>query len=73
MYGKALKEIRTKRGLTQEELGILVGKSKQAISRLEVEESHMSIDMAVKLARTLKVSPTIFLPSETRKTGQGGL
>jgi HTH-type transcriptional regulator / antitoxin HipB len=54
LIGKAIKETRQKRRLTQEELGKLVGVQKAQISRLESNASNVTIDTLVKVFTALK-------------------
>lgn len=70
MVGKVLREVRTRKGLTQKELGLLIGRSKQTISNIEAGAVGMSLKMAVSVAAALKVSPGIFLPISTKKICQ---
>lgn len=72
MIGDTLRAARIKRGLTQKELAVLVGKSKQTISNIEVGAVGLNLTLAMKLAEALKVKPSIFLPSKTRKSVLGG-
>jgi transcriptional regulator with XRE-family HTH domain len=60
--GKNIKNMRRKRGLTQEELGKLIGVEKSAISRWENGERKPSIDHLKKMSHTLDV-PVGFLLS----------
>ncbi len=53
-----LKELRKRRGLTQEELSILSGVPRRTIARHEVHpEVRLRRDARVKLAKALKVKP----------------
>lgn len=54
LIGKAIKETRQERQLTQEELGKLVGVQKAQISRLESNASNATIDTLVKVFGALK-------------------
>lgn len=54
LIGKAIRETRQERQLTQEELGKLVGVQKAQISRLESNASNATIDTLVKVFRALK-------------------
>lgn len=67
MFADVLRDTRKKRGLTQKDLGILVGRSKQVISRLESGSGGVSIEMTTKLAKALQVNPNIFLPKKYLK------
>lgn len=52
-----LREIRERAGLTQEELGALVGHDKTVISRLELGKRRITLEWMKKLSDALKVSP----------------
>lgn len=54
LIGKAIKETRVERNLTQEELGKLVGVQKAQISRLESNASNATIDTLLKVFTALK-------------------
>ena len=54
LIGKAIKETRQERQLTQEELGKLVGVQKAQISRLESNASNATIDTLMKVFSALK-------------------
>ncbi|MEC5156126.1 helix-turn-helix domain-containing protein [Chryseobacterium sp. MP_3.2] len=54
LIGKAIKETRMERNLTQEELGKLVGVQKAQISRLESNASNATIDTLLKVFTALK-------------------
>ncbi len=70
MYGKKVKRIRIKNGLTQMELGAKIGKSKQWISAFERGNIRLNLDVAVQLATVLGVAPAIFLPGRSKNIGQ---
>lgn len=54
LIGKAIKESRQERNLTQEQLGELVGVQKAQISRLESNASNVTIDTLMKVFTALK-------------------
>jgi DNA-binding XRE family transcriptional regulator len=54
LIGKAIKESRKERKLTQEQLGKLVGVQKAQISRLENNASNVTIDTLLKVFTALK-------------------
>ena len=54
LIGKAIKESRKERKLTQEQLGKLVGVQKAQISRLENNASNVTIDTLLKVFAALK-------------------
>ena len=59
LIGKAIKETRKERNLTQEELGKLVGVQKAQISRLESNASNATIDTLLKVFSALKAKVTL--------------
>ena len=54
LIGKAIKQIRQERHLTQEELGKLIGVQKAQISRLENNPSNVTMDTLVRVFTALK-------------------
>jgi transcriptional regulator with XRE-family HTH domain len=54
VIGKAIKESRKERKLTQEQLGELIGVQKAQISRLENNASNVTIDTLMKVFTALK-------------------
>lgn len=52
--GKAIKQTRQKRHLTQEELGKLIGVQKAQISRLESNASNVTMDTLLRVFTALK-------------------
>lgn len=54
LIGKAIKQTRQERKLTQEELGNLIGVQKAQISRLESNASNVTIDTLLKVFTALK-------------------
>jgi len=65
LIGKAIKQTRQERNLTQEELGKLIGVQKAQISRLESNASNVTMDtlMRVFTALQAKVKLQIELPN----------
>ena len=51
-----IKELRTKRGMTQEELADLVGVRRETIVFLEQGKYNPSLELAFKVAKNLKTS-----------------
>ena len=64
LIGKAIKQTRQERRLTQEELGKLIGVQKAQISRLESNASNATIDTLIKVFTALqaKVKLQVELP-----------
>ncbi len=54
LIGKAIKQTRKERNLTQEELGNLIGVQKAQISRLESNASNVTIDTLMRVFSALK-------------------
>jgi HTH-type transcriptional regulator / antitoxin HipB len=54
LIGKAIKETRQERQLTQEDLGKLIGVQKAQISRLESNASNVTMDTLMKVFGALK-------------------
>jgi DNA-binding XRE family transcriptional regulator len=72
LIGKAIKQTRQKRHLTQEELGKLIGVQKAQISRLESNASNVTIDTLMKVFTALKakVKLQVELPNLNISVGQ---
>ena len=68
-FGKRLHDVRTSRGITQEELSVRLGlASKQHVSRMENGERSCSIDLLIELYCILHVSTDyLLMGSETSK------
>jgi putative transcriptional regulator len=63
-----IRELREKNGMTQEQLGKLVGTSRQAINALETEKFEPSIWLAHDIAKVFCCSiEEVFLFEESRK------
>ena len=56
LIGKAIKETRKERNLTQEQLGKLIGVQKAQISRLESNASNATMDTLLKVFSALKAN-----------------
>jgi DNA-binding XRE family transcriptional regulator len=54
LIGKAIKQTRQERKLTQEELGKLIGVQKSQISRLENNASNVTMDTLLRVFTALK-------------------
>ena len=59
--GKQLQQLRTKRGLTQEQLAVNVGVSRTFVTRLELGQYDPTLSTLVRLAKALRVSVTDLL------------
>lgn len=51
-----LKDYRSKKGINQQELGSMVGVSRQTISLIEREDYNPSITLCLKIAKLFEVS-----------------
>jgi transcriptional regulator with XRE-family HTH domain len=60
-FGKQLQRLRTRRGLTQEQLAVTVGLSRTFVTRLELGQHDPSLSTLVRLAKVLRVSVTELL------------
>lgn len=56
-FGNSLSEKRRESGFSQEEFGLKIGKSSNAVSRYENAENTMDVHTFAKAANILKVSP----------------
>jgi HTH-type transcriptional regulator / antitoxin HipB len=54
LIGKAIKQTRQERNLTQEELGKLIGVQKAQISRIESNASNVTMDTLMRVFTALK-------------------
>lgn len=72
LIGKAIKQTRQERNLTQEELGKLVGVQKAQISRIESNASNVTIDTLMRVFNELqaKVKFQVELPHLKISLGQ---
>ena len=55
-FGKQLQKLRTRRGLTQEQLAVTAGLSRTFLTRLELGQHDPSLGTLVRLAKALRVS-----------------
>ena len=67
MLNQRIREVRQARGMSQVELARLLGVTKQSISNWENDNIQPSIEMLVKLARSLSVSADYLLWLEERQ------
>jgi DNA-binding XRE family transcriptional regulator len=72
LIGKAIKQTRQERKLTQEELGKLIGVQKAQISRIESNASNVTIDTLMRVFSALqaKVTFQVELPNLKISLGQ---
>ena len=67
-FGKKLKELRTNAGLTQAQLGSLIGVTKSVVSFYELQERSPSPDVLIKLSQIFHVSTDYLLGLSTKET-----
>ena len=60
-FGKQLQRLRTRRGLTQEQLAVTAGLSRTFLTRLELGQHDPSLSTLVRMAKALRVSVTVLL------------
>jgi DNA-binding XRE family transcriptional regulator len=72
LIGKAIKQTRQERHLTQEELGKLIGVQKAQISKLESNASNATIDTLMRVFSALKakVKLQVELPNANISVGR---
>ena len=64
-----LREIREQHGMTQEELGLKIGKTKQWLSELERGNIRLTYEMAIQIAQIFGGTPDLFLPNKSNLNG----
>jgi DNA-binding XRE family transcriptional regulator len=69
--GKAIKQTRQQRNLTQEELGKLIGVQKAQISRLENNVSNVTMDTLLRVFAALKANVKFQIELSTRDVQTG--
>ena len=69
--GKAIKQTRQKRNLTQEELGKLIGVQKAQISRLENNVSNVTMDTLLRVFAALKANVKFQIELSSREINIG--
>ena len=71
LLGKAIKQTRKERNLTQEELGKLIGVQKAQISRLENNASNVTIETLLRVFKALKANIRFQIQLSNRKINVG--
>lgn len=71
-FGKFIYELRTEKGLSQSELGEILGVSNKAVSKWETGEAKPRSGKLALLARTLDVSVEELLSGKRKKSGEDG-
>jgi transcriptional regulator with XRE-family HTH domain len=61
LFGRRLRELRTKRGISQERLALAAGIHRTAVSKLELGTSDPRLSTILRLARGLNLPPEAFV------------
>lgn len=72
-FGMVLKELRRLRGLTQDDLASITGRSVDAISQWERGVNSPNFDAVVRLCEALKVPVTTFIDQSERQVSDNRL
>ena len=67
-FGAILKAARKEKGISQSQLGAMIGVSKAVISKYENAQSYPGYDTLIKLANVFRVSTDYLLGVEKKKT-----
>jgi putative transcriptional regulator len=67
-----LRVLRAQRGLTQEDLSLELGVSRQAVNALETEKHSPSLDLAYRIAAVFDLPVEQIFESPYEKKGKGG-
>lgn len=74
MFSKTLKELRKRRGMTQEELAVRINVTRQTISKWEKGFSVPDADLLIRLAETLETDVSALLGAgQIEETTQNAL
>lgn len=60
VVGNRIRELRDSRGITQNELGRMIGHTDVYVSQIETGKRRIGLDLLEKIAKTLDVSPLSF-------------
>lgn len=66
-FGERVREIRSLRGLSQEELGFKANLHRTAVSFIELAKRSATLETIEKLARALQVEPAELMPKLRRR------
>ncbi|MBE0660973.1 MAG: helix-turn-helix transcriptional regulator [Bacteroidales bacterium] len=72
LIGKAIRQVRRERNLTQEELGKLIGVQKAQISRLENNASNVTLDTLLRVFTALKAKVKLHVELSDLNFSVGG-
>lgn len=67
-FGERVKELRTARGLSQEQLGFQAKLHRTAVSFIERAKRSATLETIEKLARALRVEPAELMPKLRQKS-----
>lgn len=68
MFGERLRQLRTSRGISQEELGKRLGVTKQTVSNWEIENVTPALDMFQNIVNYFHTTPNDMLGYDLKKT-----
>jgi transcriptional regulator with XRE-family HTH domain len=68
VFGKELRKLRLKAGLTQEEIAAKAGISREYVSMLESGKNSPTIDVFIRLCHSVKANPADVLTRLDRST-----
>lgn len=71
VLGQILKSIRSQKGLTQEQVGNLVGITQAMISRIESGTSSARVDTLFRVLAALELEMTVQLREKDISSGEG--
>lgn len=69
-FAENLKEIRTKRNLSQEELAEMLGVSRQAVSKWEQGNGYPEVETLLLLSRKLNISLDLLMDTEVNQSAE---
>jgi transcriptional regulator with XRE-family HTH domain len=65
-FGKRLREVRKKAGLTQETLGQRVGLTRTSITNIEAGRQPVNLELLYRLAAAVQLEPAGLLPQQSK-------
>ena len=73
IFGSAIRELRTSKGITQEKLAEFLGLQPQTIAKIETGKRFVSSELLSKLCNFFNVSPSVFFNSKVQEYTQESL
>lgn len=67
IFGQTVKELRTQKGITQEQLAEAIGLQPQTIATIETGRAFISSEVLAKLCNYFNVEPAIFFTQKVRR------